>query len=89
MRYPDLAATFKLVAEKGKQGFYAGRVAESIVDLVKSQGGVMEVGDLEAHHSTAIKPIQYTYHETTLYECPPNGQGITALMALGIIEGMR
>ena len=50
----------------------------------------MELSDLESHKSELITPISYTYHDSfTLHECPPNGQGLTALIALGIIEQMQ
>ncbi|KAL1708968.1 nucleophile aminohydrolase [Schizophyllum commune] len=90
MTFPTLAATFKEVAEKGKDGFYKGRVAQAIVDLIQSQGGVMELSDLAKHESNFVEPIKYTYlNDVTVYECPPNGQGITALLALGLIEQMQ
>ncbi|KAG9092096.1 hypothetical protein FRC06_000251 [Ceratobasidium sp. 370] len=90
MRFPDLARTFRTLASEGKKGFYTGRVAEAIVELIKSKGGVMELGDLAAHDTEFVEPISYTYvGEVTLYECPPNGQGITALMALGILEAAQ
>ncbi|CAE6485640.1 unnamed protein product [Rhizoctonia solani] len=87
MRLPDLARTFKTLVSEGKKGFYAGRIAEAIVELIKSKGGVMELSDLAEHDTDFVEPIKYTYAgEVTLWECPPNGQGITALMALGILE---
>lgn len=87
MRFPDLARTFRALVSEGKKGFYTGRVAEAIVELIKSKGGVMELSDLAEHDTEFVDPIKYTYAgEVTLYECPPNGQGITALMALGILE---
>ncbi|KAL1737089.1 nucleophile aminohydrolase [Schizophyllum commune] len=90
MTFPTLAATFREVAEKGKDGFYKGRVAQAIVDLIQSQGGVMELSDLAKHESNFVEPIKYTYlNDVTVYECPPNGQGITALLALGLIEQMQ
>ncbi|KAH9064104.1 gamma-glutamyltranspeptidase [Lactarius vividus] len=90
MKFPTLAKTFRALMEHGKDGFYKGRVAEAIVELVKSKGGVMELEDLEKHTSAFVKPIKYTYGgEVTVYECPPNGQGITALIALGILESIQ
>ncbi|KAJ2919239.1 hypothetical protein MD484_g1128, partial [Candolleomyces efflorescens] len=87
---PNLAKTFKELVARGKDGFYKGRVAQAIVDLIQGQGGVMELEDLSAHTSTFVEPIKYTYAgELTVYECPPNGQGITALIALGILEQMQ
>ncbi|OAX44171.1 gamma-glutamyltranspeptidase [Rhizopogon vinicolor AM-OR11-026] len=90
MKFPTLAKTFRAVAEQGKDGFYKGRVAEAIVELIQSKGGVMELDDLAKHESSFVEPIKYTYAgEVTVYECPPNGQGITALLALGILEQMQ
>ncbi|KAG8691718.1 hypothetical protein FRC11_012002 [Ceratobasidium sp. 423] len=87
MRLPDLARTFETLVNEGKKGFYTGRIAEAIVELIKSKGGVMELSDLAEHDTDFVEPIKYTYGgEVTLWECPPNGQGITALMALGILE---
>ncbi|KAL4070842.1 gamma-glutamyltranspeptidase [Scleroderma citrinum] len=90
MKFPNLAHTFRAVAEHGKDGFYKGEVAEAIIELIQSKGGVMELEDLESHETTFVEPIQYTYGgEVTIYECPPNGQGITALLALGILEQIQ
>ncbi|KAG8720092.1 hypothetical protein FRC08_001193 [Ceratobasidium sp. 394] len=90
MRFPDLARTFRTLVGEGKKGFYTGRIAEAIVELIKSKGGVMELEDLAAHDTEFVEPISYTYAgEVALYECPPNGQGITALMALGILEAAQ
>jgi len=90
MTFPDLAKTFHAVAEQGKDGFYKGRIAQAIVDLIQSKGGVMELGDLAKHETTFVEPIKYTYGgEVTVYECPPNGQGITALLALGILDNIQ
>lgn len=59
--------------------------------MIKSKGGVMELSDLDSHTSTPVDPVSYTYHASnhggvTLHELPPNGQGLTALIALGILE---
>ncbi|KAF8898868.1 gamma-glutamyltranspeptidase [Infundibulicybe gibba] len=90
IKLETLGKTFREVAKHGKDGFYKGRVAQAIVDLVQSQGGVMELDDLAKHSSSIVEPIRYTYaDEITVYECPPNGQGITALLALGILEHIQ
>ncbi|KAF5313283.1 hypothetical protein D9619_002992 [Psilocybe cf. subviscida] len=87
---PNLAKTFKELVAHGKDGFYKGRVAQAIVDLIQSKGGLMELEDLAKHTSTFVEPIKYTYaNDVTIYECPPNGQGITALIALGILESIQ
>ncbi|KAF9474098.1 gamma-glutamyltranspeptidase [Pholiota conissans] len=90
IQLPNLAKTFREVVAHGKSGFYKGRVAQAIVDLIKSKGGVMELEDLANHTSTFVEPIKYTFaNEVTVYECPPNGQGITALLALGILDNIQ
>ncbi|OWZ63408.1 gamma-glutamyltransferase [Cryptococcus neoformans] len=102
MTHNTLADTLEEVAEHGHDGFYKGRIAQAIVDLVKSGGGVMTLEDLAECTADVIQPISYTFkpHHSandeessdpglTLWECPPNGQGITALIALGIIEAVE
>jgi gamma-glutamyltranspeptidase len=69
MKFQNLAKTFRALAEHGKDGFYRGRIAESIVELIKSKGGVMELEDLAKHSSSFVEPIKYTYSgEVTVYE---------------------
>jgi gamma-glutamyltranspeptidase/glutathione hydrolase len=67
--FPDLAKTFRRVVKQGKDGFYKGPVAEAIVELIKSKGGVMELEDLAKHQTMFVEPINYTYAgEVTVYE---------------------
>jgi gamma-glutamyltranspeptidase/glutathione hydrolase len=69
IKLPNLAQTFRELIANGKDGFYKGRIAQAIVDLVQSKGGVMELRDLAEHKSTFVEPIQYTYaNEVTVYE---------------------
>ncbi|MDH5401738.1 MAG: gamma-glutamyltransferase [Candidatus Heimdallarchaeota archaeon] len=86
MRNPTLAITFKELIQHGKAGFYEGRIAESIVDLITSMGGFMELDDLKKHTSTFDTPITTNYKGVDVYEIPPSGQGITALIGLNILE---
>lgn len=86
-RNPGLARTFKLVAERGALGFYQGPIAESMIGVIKEAGGCMTMDDLASHESTWENPISVDYRGLRVYECPPNGQGITALIALNILEG--
>ena len=74
------------LGEKGKSGFYEGRIAQAICDTVQSHGGVMCADDLKNHRSTFEEPISVSYKGYRVWEVPPNGQGITALMALNILE---
>ncbi|XP_077979526.1 glutathione hydrolase-like YwrD proenzyme [Glandiceps talaboti] len=84
----NMAATFREIATNGKTGYYEGRIAQAIVDVVNEHGGVMELSDLQSHVSTNDQPIFTDYKGVRVWEMPPNGQGITALMALNILEGI-
>ncbi len=86
-RNPGLAQTFRLVAEGGKKAYYEGPIAESIVETLQKAGGCLSLGDLAAHTSTWETPASVTFGNYRIYECPPNGQGITALMAFNLLEG--
>lgn len=68
IKLPLLASTFKMLGENGKPGFYTGPVAESIVELIQSKGGLMSLEDLASHTSTEIEPISISYGGATLYE---------------------
>ena len=84
---PGLAHTFKRIAEGGKQAFYQGEIGEALANVIQQAGGCLTTEDLAEHVSTWEKPISVTYHGYRVYECPPNGQGITALMALNLLGG--
>jgi gamma-glutamyltranspeptidase/glutathione hydrolase len=86
-RNPGLARTLQRIAAGGKPAFYQGEIAEAIANVVQEAGGVMTVGDLATHHSTWEEPISTLYRDMRIWECPPNGQGLTALLALNILEG--
>ncbi|CAK9084822.1 unnamed protein product [Durusdinium trenchii] len=87
-RNPDLAQTMRLLGEKGaKEGFYTGAVAEEIVKALAARGGVMSAKDLAEHSCSFVEPISSCYRgRFRLYECPPPTQGVTALMALNLLE---
>jgi len=87
MRNPTLAKTFEELATHGKAGFYEGRIAQAIVDLIAPRGSFMTLEDLRNHTNTFPDPIKTDYRGYDVYEIPPNGQGITALIALNIVEG--
>jgi gamma-glutamyltranspeptidase / glutathione hydrolase len=86
-RNPNLARTFELVADGGRSAFYQGEIAEAIVGVIKEAGGCLSLEDLASHTSTWEEPISITYRGLRVHECPPNGQGLTALIALNILEG--
>ncbi|MGD8456328.1 MAG: gamma-glutamyltransferase family protein [Anaerolineales bacterium] len=85
-RNPGLAKTFRALAEGGKEAYYQGKIAAAIVEVIQGAGGVMSENDLAVHTSTWETPISTTYHGHRLWECPPNGQGLAALLALNILE---
>ena len=85
-RNPNLAKTFRLLAKGGKDAFYRGEIGEAMISTLHQAGGCMELDDLAVHASTWEKPISTTYRGLRLWECPPNGQGITALIALNLLE---
>ncbi|KNZ77438.1 Putative gamma-glutamyltransferase ywrD [Termitomyces sp. J132] len=68
VKLPNLAQTFRELASKGKDGFYRGRIAQAIVDVIQSRGGLMELTDLAKHSTTFVEPISYTYGDVTVYE---------------------
>lgn len=87
VRLPSLARTFEIVAEGGAQAFYHGELARAIAQTLQEAGGTMTTDDLAAHVSTWDEPIRTDYRGLEVIECPPNGQGIAALIALNILEG--
>ncbi len=89
VRLPDLARTLRTVAEGGPQAFYTGPIADAIVTTVQEQGGVLTHEDLRRHTSTWGDPISTVYRDVAVYEHPPNGQGLAALIALNIASAWR
>jgi gamma-glutamyltranspeptidase/glutathione hydrolase len=87
-RNPALARVLRSIAEGGRDAYYRGDIGRAVVSAVRSQGGVMTMEDLAAHQSTWVEPISTTYRGLRVWECPPNGQGITGLLALNILEGL-
>ena len=86
-RNPGLAGTFRTVAEGGKKAFYEGEIATDIAAAVQAAGGALSERDLAEHRSTWDEPISTVYRGIRVWECPPNGQGLAALLALNLLEG--
>ncbi len=84
---PYLANTLKLIAKKGRKGFYEGKVAQKISEFVIEQGGFLSYDDLKNHKSEWIEPVSTNYRGYDIWELPPNGQGIAALQILNLLEG--
>lgn len=86
---PDLAHTFQEIAEGGPKAFYEGEIAEAIAATAQTFGGTLCEDDLAQHQSTWDQPISTVYRGLRLWECPPNGQGLAALLALNILSGFN
>jgi len=86
-RNPGLARTFRAVGRAGAQAFYQGEIASAIALAVRDAGGVLSERDLADHRSTWDEAISVTYRGLRIWEAPPNGQGLVALLALKILEG--
>jgi gamma-glutamyltranspeptidase/glutathione hydrolase len=84
-RQPELARSLRRIAEGGRDAFYKGAIAEELARAVSETGGLLEAEDLAAHRGQWVEPISTPYHGVRLFEIPPNGQGITALMTLNIL----
>jgi gamma-glutamyltranspeptidase/glutathione hydrolase len=102
MKNPTIANTFRLLAKHGKKGFYEGEVAEQLIKVVSDLGGHLTLDDLKHHAETGSEAVDAIALKYTgqgvgksteggieLWEHPPNGQGIVALMALGIIQELE
>ena len=85
-RNPDLAHSLELVASGGRDAFYKGELAKAIVARSTELGGTMTLEDFADYSSEWVEPISTTYHGWTVYELPPNGQGIAALEMLNMME---
>lgn len=86
-RQADLARTLRVIADGGRDAFYRGEIADKMIAHSQATGGFLTRDDFANHTSTWDEPISTTYRDVTVYECPPNGQGIVALQALNILEG--
>ena len=85
-RNPDLAKALRLVAEQGPDAFYKGDIAQAILATSQAGGGTMSAGDLAEFSPEWVEPISSTYRDWTIYELPPNGQGMAALEMLNLME---
>ena len=83
---PQLASTLRTIAEKGRAGFYEGKIAQTMADFVQSQGGFLTYDDLAGFHAEWTPPVSSNYRGYDVWELPPNGQGIAALQILNILE---
>ncbi len=86
VRFPALARTLRALAHRGPRDFYEGEIAAKIAASARLGGGAMTLEDLRGYHADWVEPICKDYRGYSVHELPPNGQGIAALIALGILE---
>ena len=87
MHLPTLCKSLQVIAEGGAEAFYKGDLATKIANYVQAEGGWVTANDFAIHKSDWDEPIKTQYRGTTVWECPPNGHGIAALISLNIAEG--
>ena len=86
VRLPGHAKTLRILAEQGPRAYYEGEISERIAAYAREGGGAMTTQDLRNYRADWVEPIGKEYRGYTVHEIPPNGQGIAALIALGILE---
>ena len=84
--FPAAARALRSIAASGGASFYTGDIAQAIASFSAEHGGALSLADLAAHRCDWVTPIAKNYRGYTLHEIPPSGQGIAALMALGMLE---
>jgi gamma-glutamyltranspeptidase/glutathione hydrolase len=82
----ELAQTYKLIAKKGRDVFYNGEIARSIVAYSKKVGGLFQYEDFSNFRSEWVKPLKVNYRGFDVWELPPNGQGIAVLQMLNMLQ---
>jgi len=85
-KFPAQARSLELIAETEGHAFYHGELAKKIIDYAKETSGTMTLEDLENHSPSWVEPIKIEYKGVELHEIPPNGQGLAALIMLGILK---
>ena len=83
---PDLADTLEVIAREGREGFYRGALADGMVDELQSLGGLHTLDDFARVSGDYVTPIAIPYKDKTIWECPPNGQGLIALLLLRLAD---
>lgn len=85
-KYADQATTLEEIARSGGESFYRGALAQRMVAHARALGGVHALEDFAGHQADWVQPIACDYREVKLHEIPPNGQGLAALICLGILR---
>lgn len=84
---PDLGDTLETIGREGRDAFYKGDIAHTMANYMERIGGPLTYEDFAAHTSNWVEPVSVNYRGLDVWELPPNGQGIAALMILNIMEG--
>jgi len=87
-RQPDLAATMQAIADGGRDAFYTGGIAEDMVGYLRGLGGLHTMADFAAVQGDYVTPISGEFRGHRVWQCPPNGQGVIALLMLNIMSGV-
>jgi gamma-glutamyltranspeptidase/glutathione hydrolase len=85
-RFPEQADTLTEIARTGGESFYRGNLASRIANFSAESGGALSLDDLASHRADWVEPVRQRYRDYHVHEIPPNGQGIAALIGLGILE---
>ena len=85
-RNPGLARTLQTIAAGGKAAYYQGEIGRAVAAVVQQAGGCLSEADLAGHTSTWEEPLSVQYGDLRFWECPPNGQGLAALLALNLLQ---
>lgn len=85
-RQPELARTMQAVADGGRDAFYTGEIAKDMVDYLRGMGGLHTMEDFANVHGDYVTPISGEFRGHTVWQCPPNGQGVIALLMLNIMS---
>ena len=88
-RLPALAKTLECLAQEGPRAFYHGELAQAMVAHCQALGGVHSPKDFAAHQGIWVSPLSTPYGDHQIYGCPPNGQGLVALLAFAILAAAR
>lgn len=87
MTFPALAKTLRAIASGGAKAFYEGEIAAAMVATLNGAGGLHALEDFAGFEADFVEPIKSSYRDVQVYECPPNGQGVVALLLMNILEG--